>query len=136
MNFKLKKLSKILIFLALYNLGFAIPKYDNEDEKRLNAVKEFYTNVLKDGKSKSNPTPLLADGINILTKEPVEWIFPNGEKVKISNFANKIFLELLFLLVKLLEIQNILILLLILPNILWITLLVKINYFIGEDIDF
>ena len=39
MNFKLKKLSKILIFLALYNLGFAIPKYDNEDEKRLNAVK-------------------------------------------------------------------------------------------------
>ena len=89
MNFKLKKLSKILIFLALYNLGFAIPKYDNEDEKRLNAVKEFYTNVLKDGKSKSNPTPLLADGINILTKEPVEWIFPNGEKVKISNFANQ-----------------------------------------------
>ena len=32
MKLKVKNLSKILIFLALYNLGFAIPKYDNEDE--------------------------------------------------------------------------------------------------------
>ena len=89
MKLKVKNLSKILIFLALYNLSFAIPEYNKDDEKRLNSVKEFYSNVLRDGKSKTNPTPLFADGINILTNSPVEWIFPNGEKVKISNFANQ-----------------------------------------------
>lgn len=89
MKLKVKNLSKILIFLALYNLSFAIPEYNKDDEKRLNSVKEFYSNVLRDGKSKTNPTPLFADGINILTNNPVEWIFPNGEKVKISNFANQ-----------------------------------------------
>ena len=95
MKFKSKILPKLLIFLSLYNLSFSIPEYNKEDEKRLDTVKEFYSNVMKDGKSKVNPTPLLADGINIKTKEPVEWIFPNGEKVKISNFAiNKISLEL------------------------------------------
>lgn len=89
MKLKVKNLSKVLIFLALYNLSFAIPEYNKDDEKRLNSVKEFYSNVLRDGKSKTNPTPLFADGINILTNSPVEWIFPNGEKVKISNFANQ-----------------------------------------------
>lgn len=89
MKFKSKILPKLLIFLSLYNLSFSIPEYNKEDEKRLDTVKEFYSNVMKDGKSKVNPTPLLADGINIKTKEPVEWIFPNGEKVKISNFANQ-----------------------------------------------
>ena len=89
MKLKVKNLSKILIFLALYNLSFAIPEYNKDDEKRLNSVKEFYSNVLRDGKSKTNPTPLFAGGINILTNSPVEWIFPNGEKVKISNFANQ-----------------------------------------------
>ena len=86
MKLKVKNLSKILIFLALYNLSFAIPEYNKDDEKRLNSVKEFYSNVKKKKKSKTNPTPLFADGINILTNSPVEWIFPNGEKVKISNF--------------------------------------------------
>lgn len=72
MKFKSKILPKLLIFLSLYNLSFSIPEYNKEDEKRLDTVKEFYSNVMKDGKSKVNPTPLLADGINIKTKEPVE----------------------------------------------------------------
>ena len=65
MKFKSKILPKLLIFLSLYNLSFSIPEYNKEDEKRLDTVKEFYSNVMKDGKSKVNPTPLLADGINI-----------------------------------------------------------------------
>ena len=56
MKFKSKILPKLLIFLSLYNLSFSIPEYNKEDEKRLDTVKEFYSNVMKDGKSKVNPT--------------------------------------------------------------------------------
>ena len=35
MKLKVKNLSKILIFLALYNLSFAIPEYNKDDEKKI-----------------------------------------------------------------------------------------------------
>lgn len=82
-----KKIS--LLMLALSVVTYGEIKYSKEDANRIEKVKEFTNNVLKDGKSEKNPTPLIADGINIVTKEPVKWVYPNGREAKISNFANQ-----------------------------------------------
>ncbi|MGL4671791.1 hypothetical protein [Cetobacterium sp.] len=83
------KALKLSLFLGLTTLALGKVEYTENDKLRLESVETFYNNILNNGKSKTNPTPLFADGINILTKEPVEWIYPNGDKVKISNFANQ-----------------------------------------------
>ncbi|PWC11437.1 pectate lyase [Brenneria roseae subsp. americana] len=39
--------------------------------------------------SRTNPTPLLADGFDVLSHEPVVWQFPDGHRAPISNFASQ-----------------------------------------------
>lgn len=39
--------------------------------------------------SRVNPTPLLADGFDVLSQEPVVWQFPDGHCAPISNFASQ-----------------------------------------------
>lgn len=64
-------------------------QYLPEDAKRLEAVKTFTNKVLTTGKSKINPTPLVADGIDVETEELVRWKFPDGHEAIISNFASQ-----------------------------------------------
>ncbi len=61
-----------------------------KDSDRLVAVRIFADNVLEKGLDRwsGQDTPLLSDGINILTEEPVEWIF-NGEHFIIHNLASQ-----------------------------------------------
>jgi hypothetical protein len=60
------------------------------ESQRLNAVKIFAENVFASGSDRwsGQATPLLADGINILTGEPVEWIY-EGEHYIIHNLASQ-----------------------------------------------
>lgn len=85
----MNKTFKLSLFLGLTTLALGKVDYTEADKARLETVKTFYKNIVTKGQSKINPTPLLADGINILTEEPVEWIYPDGKSAKISNFANQ-----------------------------------------------
>ena len=80
---------KIALFLSLSTLAIAKVEYTKEDQARLDNVKTFYSNIMKNGKSTVKPTLLLADGINVKTEKPVEWVYPDGRVAKISNFANQ-----------------------------------------------
>lgn len=66
-------------------------KIGSNDEYRLKIVIEFAENVLREGRDcyRSEPSPLLADGINVRTKEHLTWRFPGGREVVISNLANQ-----------------------------------------------
>jgi pectate lyase len=69
----------------------AEPSDPNQSTKYLDAVREFADNVLKYGRDTHGPkhTPLFVDGLNVHTREPVEWITPKGEKWVLSNFASQ-----------------------------------------------
>jgi len=60
------------------------------ESERLKSVKLFAENVIASGSDRwsGQSTPLLADGINIHTGEPVEWVF-EGEHFIIHNLANQ-----------------------------------------------
>lgn len=60
-----------------------------QDQARLDAVITFANNVLEDGKDiySKQSTPLLANGVNVFTKEPVTWTFPGGHVVVMSDFV-------------------------------------------------
>lgn len=62
----------------------------NEESNRIATVRNFSDNVIEKGLDRwsGKNTPLLADGINIYTEEPVEWIY-NGEKFIIHNLASQ-----------------------------------------------
>lgn len=57
---------------------------------RLEAVRTFADNVLENGADRwsGQDTPLLADGINLLIGEPVEWVY-NGDRYMIHNLASQ-----------------------------------------------
>jgi len=66
------------------------------DAIRLKLVKDYADNVLKDASDRyhfENPSPLLAGGINVFTKEQLKWIFPEnanfpeGREAVWSDFA-------------------------------------------------
>lgn len=61
------------------------------DEARMNAVKTFIHKILTNGRDRygDNPTPLLADGVNVFTDEQVFWRFPGGKEAIMSNFADQ-----------------------------------------------
>jgi pectate lyase len=61
----------------------------SHDKARMDAVIKFADNLLSDGKDiySGKNTPLLVNGINVFTKEPVKWIFSNGDEVVLSDFA-------------------------------------------------
>ena len=61
-----------------------------KESLRLKAVKTFADNVLEKGAEhwSGQNTPLLVDGINVLTGEPVEWLFKD-ERFIIHNLASQ-----------------------------------------------
>ena len=60
-----------------------------QDKARLDAVIMFARNVLADGKDRysGESTPLLVNGVNTITKEPVIWTFPNGSRAVMADFV-------------------------------------------------
>ncbi len=83
----MKKL--VLLSLLVPLSAYSKVEYTKQDAARVDAVKEFVTNALADARSKNNPSPLLGDGVNTLTKKPVQWIYPDERKAAISNFASQ-----------------------------------------------
>ncbi|MFT7644231.1 MAG: pectate lyase [Pirellulaceae bacterium] len=59
-------------------------------ERYIDVVEEFVGNVLADGRDKYGPieTPLLADGINRETRQPLTWT-KNGNQFILSNLASQ-----------------------------------------------
>lgn len=63
-----------------------------DSQQRLQAVKIFADTVLEKASDKyhgDNPSPLLADGIDPITGQQMEWIFPDGHSAVLSNFATQ-----------------------------------------------
>ena len=66
------------------------------DEARLNIVKESIDKALEVGKDKWRGTPLLADGVDISTGEPVVWEFPDvyGDEESVNcNMASQAYIH-------------------------------------------
>ncbi|CNC48955.1 pectate lyase [Yersinia pseudotuberculosis] len=55
----------------------------------LSAIRSYVDLVQSVGHSQLNPSPLLADGFDVLTHQPVVWEFPDGHHTPISNFASQ-----------------------------------------------
>src|ERR1039458_8126004 len=81
----MSKISKVLIIFCisfLSNLCFQADAQQTDlaaqDKARLDAVIKFADNLLKDGKDvySGKATPLLVNGINVFTKEPVTTFIP------------------------------------------------------------
>src|ERR1035437_9249509 len=90
---KISKVLTIFCILFLANLWFQASAQQTDvaaqDKARLDAVIKFTNNLLTEGKDvySGKSTPLLVNGINVFTKEPVKWIFSNGEEAILSDFA-------------------------------------------------
>ena len=57
------------------------PSVADQDAARLQLVKDYADTVLKDAADRyhpQDPSPLLAGGINVYTKEQLKWIFPES----------------------------------------------------------
>ncbi len=67
-----------------------LPERTPGDEARLQAVRAFADRALERGRDRwsGRDTPLLADGLNVETGEPVVWRF-DGEEYIISNLASQ-----------------------------------------------
>ncbi len=78
-----------ILFLNV-SCKFSIDESLKSNSTRLESVKLFAENVLEKGSDSWSGynTPLLADGINIYTEKPVEWIY-EGEKYIIHNLASQ-----------------------------------------------
>lgn len=61
------------------SLSFAVSASSGADSPRVQAVRAFADNVLRYGRDTYGPrhTPLLIDGLNVDTHEPVTWILPD-----------------------------------------------------------
>ena len=59
------------------------------DQTRLKAVIQFADNVLEHGRDRNGetPTPLLVDGVNVDTLQPVRWVYKGQEWIP-SNLAS------------------------------------------------
>ncbi|EMQ3398223.1 pectate lyase, partial [Yersinia enterocolitica] len=55
----------------------------------LSAIRSYVDLVQSVSHSNQNPTPLMADGFDVLTHQPVVWKFPDGRNIPISNFASQ-----------------------------------------------
>lgn len=79
-------LIRSICFLA----AVAIGEVPEPPQAPLDAVAEFAGNVLERGRDRwsGRDTPLLADGVNVETWEPVEWRHREGRYV-ICNFSNQ-----------------------------------------------
>ena len=68
----------------------AAPTVAEQDAARMKAVVEFADNVLRDAadhQHKDAPTPLLANGVNVFTKQPLQWHLPDKQVMIISDLT-------------------------------------------------
>lgn len=89
----LTRLPTLLLLLILVLGGCDTQRaivYTDEDRERLEVVRTFADNALEAGADRwsGRETPLLADGIDLETGEPVRWRF-EGESYIISNLASQ-----------------------------------------------
>lgn len=77
------------LLLTLPLLGASEPSVADKDRARMQVVREFADNVLKDAadRYRPEPSPLLANGINVFTKEQLCWAFPDGNTPVISDLT-------------------------------------------------
>ena len=97
MLFTRRWLHVILLAAAVASTAFGrADTVSDQDAARLQLVKDYADTVLKDAADRyhpGNPSPLLAGGINVYTKEQLKWIFPesvdfpNGRVAVWSDFA-------------------------------------------------
>jgi pectate lyase len=90
---------RIVILAAAAVAHIAVCRADavsDQDAARLQLVKKYAETVLKDAADRyhsQDPSPLLAGGINVYTKEHLKWVFPetvdcpNGRAAVWSDFA-------------------------------------------------
>ncbi len=89
----------VRLFPALLTLAFfgsAVAGVESQtlteqDRARLKVVVQYADNVLSDAADhfRQEPTPLLANGLNVYTKAPVEWVYRDGSRAVISDFAQQ-----------------------------------------------
>jgi len=89
-NHNIIRIIVTLLLLNVFDVSNAQEKnIEEQDKARLDAVIKFADNVLTEGKDKysSKSSPMLVDGINVFTKEPVKWFFPDGQEAILSDFV-------------------------------------------------
>ena len=76
-------------FLAAPTLRAAAPTTAEQDAARLQTVVTFADNVLRDAADHQHkePTPLLANGVNVFTKQPLQWNLPDKRVMIISDLT-------------------------------------------------
>ncbi|MFW6279670.1 MAG: hypothetical protein ACOC2T_01435, partial [Planctomycetota bacterium] len=86
-----------VLFLGFFSLTTAstyaeetVAEYTEEDAARLDVVHQFADSVLEYGLDQwsGEDSPLLADGVDVRTHEPVTWRY-NGKEYIISNLASQ-----------------------------------------------
>ncbi|MCV9877289.1 pectate disaccharide-lyase PelW [Brenneria izbisi] len=55
----------------------------------ISMLSQHIATVRKVAHSRTNPTPLIADGFDVLNHQPVVWQFPDGRRAPIANFASQ-----------------------------------------------
>ncbi len=81
----------LLVLPALRSAEAAETTAQVQDQARLQAVVAFANNVLRDAadRYRPEPTPLLASGIDVFTKDPLLWHFPGGKDAVLSDFTEQ-----------------------------------------------
>lgn len=66
-----------------------VRELEQQDQARLKVVIQYADNILKYGRDRyrRKPSPLFADGINVLTREHLKWVYPGGAEVVISDLG-------------------------------------------------
>lgn len=72
-------------------LQAAVVSIEEQDVARLNAVRAYADAVLRDAADRyhKKPAPLLANGVNVYTKEQLQWVYPDGKTAVISDLAEQ-----------------------------------------------
>src|SRR5581483_3861261 len=68
--------------------SFATPA----DQARLDTVVAYANQVLSDAADHyhpDHPSPLLANGVDVYTKQPLKWFYPDGKEAVLSDFVEQ-----------------------------------------------
>ncbi|HKB90634.1 MAG TPA: hypothetical protein VKC60_08985 [Opitutaceae bacterium] len=84
----------ILISTPLLSLTLtlrAAPSVAEQDEARFKVVVEYVNHVLADASDHYNKerSPLLANGVNVYTKEQLKWFYASGKEAVLSDFIEQ-----------------------------------------------
>jgi len=79
----------VLLSLALTCYASPNSSVEEQDQARFKVVRDYADTVLKDAADRyhTNPSPLLANGINVFTKEHLLWNYSDGTKAVICDFT-------------------------------------------------